>query len=161
MIRWDNEPETNYILITDRRADAEVVADYLPEHYRIIGRNKDKLLVIAGKDVYGWTADAYVMPRLQSALFAPRKLAARPLLATDYDPAARWPRLLRAMRWSALLADTEASSALRQYVQARDGILHPELMASGGAEAVAHVGGPLAVIRHAIACRHLEQRTRI
>lgn len=59
----------------------------------------------------------------------------------------RYPRLVRAMKWVAILSDTEAACAIRDY---RDGYGDPGY----GSEAVAHYGGPLVTIRRAIECRH-------
>lgn len=45
------------------------VAQYLPANYSIIGRSLDnENTIIAGRDNAGWTLDAYVIPRLGSAL---------------------------------------------------------------------------------------------
>jgi hypothetical protein len=59
------------------------------------------------------------------------------------DLAKRYPRLLRAMKWVAVLSDGEAESCLRDY---KAGLAY-----SG--EAVNHFGGTRAVIERAIACR--------
>lgn len=45
------------------------VAQYLPDNYSVIGRTLDNEgTIIAGRDNAGWTLDAYVIPRLGSAL---------------------------------------------------------------------------------------------
>ena len=49
-------------------AGADQIAAYLPDNYRVIGR-VDGQTVIAGRDVAGWTLDAYVIPRLASGLY--------------------------------------------------------------------------------------------
>jgi hypothetical protein len=59
------------------------------------------------------------------------------------DLATRYPHLLRAMKWVAVLSDGEAESCLRDY---KAGLAY-----SG--EAVNHFGGTKAVIERAIACR--------
>jgi hypothetical protein len=56
---------------------------------------------------------------------------------------ARYPRLLRAMKWVAVLSDGEAEACLRDYKAGLD--------YSG--EAVNHFGGTKAVIERAIATR--------
>jgi hypothetical protein len=63
----------------------------------------------------------------------------------------RYPRLVRAMRYAGLLTETEAIGALVDYkvFGIREGF---------GSEAVAHLGGPLAAIRHGVRCRHLVKR---
>jgi hypothetical protein len=61
----------------------------------------------------------------------------------------RWPRLLRAMRWAACLATTEATSCL---------VMHHAGHEYAG-EAVNHYGGCVAVIRGAVRCRHAARRT--
>jgi len=64
----------------------------------------------------------------------------------------RFPRLLRAMRWTAALSQTEAVNALWTYVAARNGALHREELKFGGGEAVSHFGGPELVITSAARC---------
>lgn len=59
----------------------------------------------------------------------------------------RYPYLIRAMQWCAILSTGEAASAIRDYQEGFYG-------AGYGCEAVAHYGGPLAVIRGAIRVRH-------
>jgi len=49
-------------------ADDDQVAAYLPDNYRVVG-SVDGQTVIAGRDVAGWTLDAYVIPRLASGLY--------------------------------------------------------------------------------------------
>lgn len=63
--------------------------------------------------------------------------------------ARRFPRLLNAMKGAAILCNSEATAALRDYVFARDGVLCRDLIRYGGGEAVCHFGGPLAVIQAA------------
>jgi hypothetical protein len=67
---------------------------------------------------------------------------------------ARYPRLVRAMQWVAILSSGEAACALRDYAGARNGQLPADLTRWGGGEAVAHFGGPLQVIQRAIKTRH-------
>jgi uncharacterized protein (DUF433 family) len=63
--------------------------------------------------------------------------------AMDFDRIrARYPRLIRAMMWAALLTQTEAVSCI-QSLQCR----------CGGSEAVQHYGGPVEVLAGAIRCR--------
>ena len=62
---------------------------------------------------------------------------------------ARYPRLARAIRWSACLTPTEAGSALREH---REGWIY------GGCEAVAHFGGPLKVVQAGFRARHVVRR---
>jgi hypothetical protein len=59
----------------------------------------------------------------------------------------RYPALLRAMRWAAVLSCTESADCIRALQERR---------LSG--EAVNHFGGPLAVLDAAIRCRHLAHR---
>jgi hypothetical protein len=66
------------------------------------------------------------------------------------DLATRYPRLLRAMRWVAVLSDGEALACLRDYKAGFD--------YSG--EAVNHFGGTKTVIERAIACREPARTSR-
>jgi hypothetical protein len=67
----------------------------------------------------------------------------------------RYPRLIRAMSWVAILSKNEASYALRDYLLARDqAAAHADLMRWGGGEAVCHFGGPLYVTRERLFFRH-------
>ncbi|MBL3529490.1 MAG: hypothetical protein JMN27_17735 [gamma proteobacterium endosymbiont of Lamellibrachia anaximandri] len=65
----------------------------------------------------------------------------------------RYPRLIHAMQSVGLLTESEAIGALVEYgiFGIREGF---------GSEAVAHLGGQLAAIRHTIKCRHLVLRDR-
>jgi hypothetical protein len=54
----------------------------------------------------------------------------------------RYPRLIRAMQWAAILSDYEALDCIRAIQEKR-----------GSGEAVSHFGGPVAVLRAAIRCR--------
>jgi hypothetical protein len=56
----------------------------------------------------------------------------------------RYPLLMRAMRWAAILSVTESADCIRALQEHR---------LSG--EAVNHFGGPLAVLAAAIRCRHM------
>ncbi len=73
-----------------------------------------------------------------------------PHLTAD-EIAVRYPRLIRSMKWVAILSDGEAACALRDY---RDGYGSEHF----GSEAVHHFGGPLAVIKAAIRARHTVAR---
>lgn len=65
-----------------------------------------------------------------------------------YQPAdvirARFPRLIRAMRWSAILTESEAISAIQLW----------QIGDTWAGEAVNHFGGIPAVLGAAIRCRH-------
>jgi hypothetical protein len=67
-----------------------------------------------------------------------------------YELRNRYPRLLTCMQYAAILSEGEALGALRDLAT---------LPKNGGAEAVVHFGGPLAVVRAAIRARHFV-RTR-
>lgn len=54
----------------------------------------------------------------------------------------RYPRLIRAMQWAAILSYYEALDCIRAIQEKR-----------GSGEAVSHFGGPVAVFRAAIRCR--------
>ena len=47
--------------------DENVVAKYLPDNYVVDGVTSLGI-VVSGRDVAGWTLDAYVLPRLASGL---------------------------------------------------------------------------------------------
>ena len=64
------------------------------------------------------------------------------------DIAARYPLLLRAMRFAACLATTEATSCIQMHRAGHE----------YAGEAVNHYGGCVAVIRGAIRCRHAARR---
>ena len=66
----------------------------------------------------------------------------------------RFPRLVRRMKWAAILCATEAGAALRDYLMGRDDSRFADLRRYGGGEAVCHFGGPARVIERAIAVRH-------
>lgn len=59
----------------------------------------------------------------------------------------KYPRLIRAMQWVAILSDGEAVGAIMDHTM---GLSGPGF----GCEAVHHFGGPEAVIRAAIQARH-------
>lgn len=85
-----------YLLVTARRGDtAETVAAYLPDNYRVIGQFYEVdtkfsavadggvevdhdtarlVVVVGGRDHYGWTLDAYVRPRLLSGLIGSEEI---------------------------------------------------------------------------------------
>lgn len=74
----------------------------------------------------------------------------------DMDQCARrYPRLIRAMQWAAILSDYEASATLRDVRYASAGIYSANYLDNGGGEAVHHFGGPRAVIKAAWRCRHI------
>lgn len=45
-----------------------LVAEYLPSNYKAVRVTAGKKTVVIGEDNHGWTLDAYVIPRLGSAL---------------------------------------------------------------------------------------------
>jgi hypothetical protein len=48
---------------------SKTVAQYLPDNFRVLGRSLDNTkTIIIGVDDHGWSLDAYVIPRLGSAL---------------------------------------------------------------------------------------------
>ena len=59
------------VVLSDEKI--EVVQKYLPSNYEAFERHPG-LIVIFGKDMYGWTLDGYVLPRLASGLIAAREL---------------------------------------------------------------------------------------
>ncbi len=61
-----------------------------------------------------------------------------------------YPRLIKALRFACILTQSEAESCLQGYLTTGSRYI--------GSEAVAHVGGSLAAIQHAIRCRKLVQR---
>jgi hypothetical protein len=63
---------------------------------------------------------------------------------------ARWPRLVLLMQWVAILSWSEACAGLRDLAE------HPRY---GGGEAVAHFGGPHAVVQAAIRARRAMLKT--
>jgi hypothetical protein len=65
----------------------------------------------------------------------------------------RYPRLIRSMCTAGLLTEAEAVGALVEYkvFGMRDDF---------GSEAVVHLGGQLAAIRHGIECRHFAVSTQ-
>lgn len=66
----------------------------------------------------------------------------------------RYPRLVMAMKWVAILSTEEAEAAIRDYRSGSD------LRRWGGGEAVQHYGGPEKVIRDAAEARHIVARMR-
>ena len=61
----------------------------------------------------------------------------------------RFPVLIDAMKWAAILSTTEAADCIRAIVEQR-----------GSGEAVEHFGGPLAVFRAAMRCRRFAYQVR-
>jgi hypothetical protein len=55
----------------------------------------------------------------------------------------RYPCLIRAMQWAAILSVHEARECIRAIQEKR-----------GSGEAVSHFGGPVAVFKAALRCRH-------
>ena len=70
---------------------------------------------------------------------------------------ARYPRLVRCMKWVAILSSGEAGCGLRDYRDVLNGDQDASQMIYGGGEAVAHFGGPLRTIVQAIKARHVVQ----
>lgn len=68
------------------------------------------------------------------------------LYPSRQEVAARYPRLLRALRWSCILSHGEAEGAVHGIIT-----VGPHW---GGSEAVANVGGAQKAIGHALRCRH-------
>jgi len=52
----------------------EDVDQYLPYKYKVIGETPEGKVIIAGEDYFGWTLDAYIIPRLGSALITCKEL---------------------------------------------------------------------------------------
>lgn len=46
------------------KVDPYIVGRYMPDNYKVY--HCGEVIMIAGKDVAGWTLDGYVIPRLQS-----------------------------------------------------------------------------------------------
>lgn len=72
----------------------------------------------------------------------------------------RYPRLMRAMQWSACLSYYEAAATLRTIRQVRMGTLSTDMLRYGGGEAVNHFGGPQKVVQAAFRCRRITRVTR-
>lgn len=54
-----------------RTGKSKDVAQYLPNNFKVLGRTLDaRGTIIVGVDDHGWSLDAYVIPRLGSALIA-------------------------------------------------------------------------------------------
>lgn len=69
----------------------------------------------------------------------------------------KFPLLVKAAQWVAILSESEASGAIRDYLNIRQG-LHPGLDYRFGSEAVEHYGGCLKVIQDAWASRRFARR---
>jgi hypothetical protein len=65
----------------------------------------------------------------------------------------RYPRLARNVAWLGILSRTETGACLRDYRDGRDMPGRESLVRYGGSEAVCQCGGPLDLIRRAIAHR--------
>lgn len=50
--------------------DPDRVRTLLPDNYWIFGKTADGKFIVHGRDVAGWNAEDYVIPRLQSGLIA-------------------------------------------------------------------------------------------
>lgn len=74
------------------------------------------------------------------------------------EMAERYPRLIRAMKWAAILTHYEAAATLRDIRYVGMGKLRPDYLRHGGGEAVSHFGGPAEVIKAAIRARHVTRR---
>ena len=61
----------------------------------------------------------------------------------------RYPLLIDAMKWAAILSTTEAVDCIKAIQEER-----------GSGEAVQHFGGPLAVFQGAMRCRHWAKQLR-
>ena len=81
-----------------------------------------------------------------------RQLADCRLYLSHEAVASAYPRLIKALLYACLLTRSEAESCLQGYLTTGSGYI--------GSEAVAHVGGSLAAIRHAIRCRKIVRRVR-
>lgn len=79
-----------------------------------------------------------------------RQLADCRLYLSHEAVAKAYPRLVKALRFACILTQSEAESCLQGYLTTGSSYI--------GSEAVAHVGGALAAIRHAIRCRKLIRR---
>jgi hypothetical protein len=74
------EDPPRYALVRGKAAMTERVAAYLPGNYRVVGRtairaSDEVQILIAGRDVAGWTLDDYVIPRLASGLIFAEEIA--------------------------------------------------------------------------------------
>jgi len=76
------------------------------------------------------------------------------------EMAERYPRLIRAMQWTACLSRYEAAATLRDIRYVNMGKIGPSYLDHGGGEAVSHFGGPRRVIQSAIRCRRTTRVTR-
>lgn len=92
----------------------------------------------------------YYMGNSTKGRLQQRQLADCRLYLTQEAVAAAYPRLIKALRYACLLTLSEAESCLQGYLTTGTGYI--------GSEAVAHVGGALAAIRHAIRCRNVGRR---
>ncbi len=72
------------------------------------------------------------------------------LYLTHEAVAKAYPRLIKALRFACILTESEAESCLQGYLTTGSRYI--------GSEAVAHIGGSLAAIQHAIRCRKLVRR---
>lgn len=71
-------------------------------------------------------------------------------LGMDYDEIERrYPLLIAAMKWAAILCTTEAVDCIRAIKEHR-----------GSGEAVSHFGGPIAVFKGAMRCKKWARQLR-
>lgn len=110
-----------------------------------------KTVYVKGKDTYGKLIEARngicVIQLDNGTVATAHRYYTREMLGNE-EIIERYPRLIRMMQSVAILASTEASSALRDYFR-RD--IYGGIFAG---EAVSHYGGTLKVIRDAIRQRH-------
>ena len=66
--------DTRYAVVTN--GTRNIVQNYLPSNYVVVGEDGNGGVVIAGEDVAGWTLQAYVIPRLASGLLWATELLA-------------------------------------------------------------------------------------
>ena len=86
----------------------------------------------------------------QRGLLRIEQLAQCSLYPSREEIAAKYPKLIRALRHACILTATEAEGAVHGYLTTGSQFM--------GSEAVAHVGGSLQAIWHAIRCRHMVRR---
>ncbi len=62
------DPQTKYAVVRGRDITGDKIAAYLPAAYEVVAAG-ERAVLIAGHDVFGWTLDGYVIPRLASGLW--------------------------------------------------------------------------------------------
>jgi len=55
------------LLVKGKNATVSTVGAYLPENYSVTG-GTDGAVIVEGEDNAGWTAEGYVIPRLESGM---------------------------------------------------------------------------------------------